>query len=587
MRWRLTDLWPTTAGRPEEKFEEELKKFEKELGVMGKWLAKLRPEMSKKEFKRIMEESEDLGERLGRWAAKPRLMEAVNQKDVRAKLWRRQVTDLMLKFNLVSIRISRWLKGLEVKNKKVLDDKNAKRLFGAVKDLEHNLNYVRKLAKYSLGEREEDIIDNKDVNGVEALGEVRDLIETDFEYEMLGKKIKTQAELMKFVYSAKKEERRAAYGALLDKYKDNVEKLFTVYQAVVKDWGYEARLRGYKSPISMRNFSNQIPDSAVETLLRVCAENKRVFQDFFRFKAKELRVKKLERFDVYAPITEQKPNFRNQKFKEAKEIVLESFGEFSSKFRQEAEKVFEEKHLDSHPRQNKRSGAFCTTISPKITPYVLLNFTGVSRDVRTLAHELGHAVHSLYARKHYPSSQQANLPLAETASTLGEMLVLDKLLKESRDKKKLLTEKMEDTYATILRQNYFIIFEIRAHQLISQGTTPEKLASLYWKTLEEQFGESVEIHPSFRYEWTYISHFFEAPFYCYAYSFGQLLALALYARYKEDKKFGNKIEKILSRGGSKNPETVLKEIGVRMDDGKVWQGSWNIIAQWQKELERV
>jgi oligoendopeptidase F len=339
----------------------------------------------------------------------------------------------------------------------------------------------------------------------------------------------------------------------------------------------------------MRNFGNQVSDKTVETLLRVCEEERKIYWRYFNYKAESLGVKKLRRFDLYAPMKETKK--REYSFEESKKMVIGAYKQFDKMFADLAEKLFIEQHIDSLPRINKTSGAFCATVGPAITPYVMLNHTNTLRDVSTLAHELGHAIHSLMASKHYPGAQKANLPLSETASTLGEMILFEKMLSEETDpqiKKQMLWEKMADSYATVLRQNYFIKFEIVAHELITKGATCKDLGDLYLKNLREQFGKSVIVGPEFRNEWMYISHIFESPFYCYAYNFGELLSLSLYAKYKkEGDKFIPKIKTILETGGSEDPTKILAKMGVNVESEGFWRGGFKIIEGWQKELERV
>ncbi|MBP6989247.1 oligoendopeptidase F, partial [Candidatus Shapirobacteria bacterium] len=336
------------------------------------------------------------------------------------------------------------------------------------------------------------------------------------------------------------------------------------------------------------NWGNDIPDEAIETLLEVCSKNVGIFQRYFKWKAKELGIKKLKRFDIYAPLKKKE---KKVSFEEAIELVLRALEEFSPRFASAAKKIIEEKHIDVKPNKNKRGGAFCATVAPEITPYVLLNFTGNSRDISTIAHELGHGIHSLLANKHYPSSQQANLPLAETASTLAELILFEKMMENESDKeikKTWLSEKMADAYATICRQNYFIKFEIIAHEAIEKGITAENLSKLYFQTLKEQFGKSVTIDPLFKYEWSYISHIFESPFYCYAYNFGELVSYALFARYKKDpKKWENMIIKILESGGSKSPEEILKEAKIDICAVEFWRDSFETIKEWQRELLKL
>ena len=563
--------------------------LEKDLEKMRKYVGELKPDISLKKFKEILEFSEEEEEKMARLGGLPGLMEVVNQIDPQAKLLKSKVENLALRWSEVGIIMSLWIRG---KREPILDDKNAKRIFGVITDLQYGLKRSRELAKYSLLEREENIIVNKDVNGMGVLEELREMISAEMEYEIEigGKKklIKTQSELLALVYDPRDGVRKAAYEALLLKQKENLPKFFAMYSAVVKDWNYEKKLRGYKSAITVRNLANDVPDEAVEELLGSCSINRGIFQEYFKWKAMELGKEKLERSDVYAPIAKKEKKYT---IEETKELVLESLSQFSDKFYKFGKEIILGKQIDWMPKLNKRSGAFCATISPKIKPYIMLNFTGTQRDVSTLAHEVGHGIHSMYADKHYPSAQNASLPLAETASTLVEMILFEKILAAEKDKeirRAMLSDKMADAYATICRQNYFILFEKETHKKVPQGLRAEDLSDLYFKNLKDQFGESVLVSPDFRYEWSYISHIFASPFYCYAYNFGELLSLGLYARYKNDPKvWRGRIEKILEAGGSKNPKEVLNSIGIDTRNSGFFQESFDIIAGWQKQLTKI
>ncbi len=568
MKWNLDDI--VKIENWERLFAEVKVNFE----IYKKMIAKPDPNMSAEKFKKIIDFGEELENKTSRLSGLPKLILAVDTKDQKARLMITKVQDLGLRMAEYTIKFSHWLKGPPVGG---LDDKNAKRLFESIPDLEYSLTYGRKAAKYTLKENEEKIIINKDVNLGSALGDLRDLIATEFRYNVLGKKVETQAELMTYVYSDKAKERKAAYEALLTTQKNNIDKFFVMYQGTVKDWGYETRLRGYKSPISVRNFGNEIDDEVIETLLEVTKKNKNIFHKYFGTKAKKLGEKKLNRMDLYAPV---EIGNKNMDYEEGVKIVLETFEEFSPRFAAAAKKIIEKQHIDVYPGPNKTSGAFCATLNNKIEPYVMLNWTGKTRDITTLAHELGHGVHSIYANKHYSSVQSAGLPLAETASTLGEMLIFEKF------KKEMLWDKIADMYATILRQNYFIMFEIEAHKAISKGITEKDLSQMYLDNLKDQFGESLILPDDFRYEWSYISHIFESPFYCYAYNFGELLTLALYKRYKEDKSEGRKvIEAILEAGGCEDPNLLLNKFGIDIKSPKFWQNSFDIVQELVKELE--
>lgn len=583
MNWNLDDICP------KEKFDDLLKEIGREAEKLEGWWKKLSPEMETEVFMKYIDFDQNLGQKVARALYLPELMEAVNQKEAEARLMKGKAQEMWLAVSQKSRRFDHWLKGLPVEGKEKLDDDQAKRLFKTVPDLEYVLNYNRTVAKHTLEQREEEIIDNKDIYGQSVIADLRGLIEAEMIYKMGKRKIKTQAELLKYTHSKNPKLRKEAYLALLNKQKENSDKLSVIYQSVVKNWGFETRIRGYKGPMAMRNFANHVSDKAVEILLRVCTEKREIYWRYFNYKAKHLGKKKLNRFDLYAPMPETKK--REYGFEESKKMVIEAYKQFDKIFAELAEKVFVEQHIDSLPITNKTSGAFCATVGPTITPYVMLNHTGAARDVSTMAHELGHAIHSLMANKHYPGSQRANLPLSETASTLGEMILFEEMLKRETDpaiKKQMLWEKMADSYATILRQNYFVKFEIEAHEIIARGATGKDLDNLYLKNLREQFGKSVTVGPIFGHEWMYISHIFESPFYCYAYNFGELLSLALFAQYKkEGKPYIPKIKTVLAAGGSEDPTKVLRKIGVNIESEKFWKGGFKIIEGWQNELEKI
>ncbi|MFA6518157.1 MAG: M3 family oligoendopeptidase [Candidatus Shapirobacteria bacterium] len=582
--WNLDGLYKA------EEFEKKLKETEEELKKFDEWWEKISPEMAEEEFKKLLVFLEEFSDKLAILGGRPGLAESVDQKDREAKLQRAKIEELGLRIADKTRKFDHWIKGLPLESRKTLDDKNAKRLFGVIADLKYGLEKGREAAKHTLSQKEERIIDYKDTFGIGPLNDLREMVVTEWDFDLkIGKKIKkikTQSDLMALVHSPKREIRKAAYKALWQKYGKNIDKLFLVYSNVVKDWGFEAKARNYKSPIGVRNFGNNIPDEAVETLMEVCREKKPIFERYFKTKAKILGLKKLSRWDVYAPTgveVDKKIDYTH-----AKEIVLENFNKFGPKFFEYAKEILDKKHVDVFPRPSKRSGAFCATISPRIAPYVMLNHTNKLRDVMTLAHELGHGVHSLFGQNHYPSAQHAGLPLAETASTLGEMMVFEEIYKNSdkKTKKALLVEKMADSYATILRQNYFVMFEKEAHEKIPGGIRVEELNKMYLDNLKDQFGGSVVVSDDFKYEWAYVSHIFETPFYCYAYNFGQLVSYYLYSRYKnEGKGFVKVIEKILEAGGSRDPDLVLKEVGIDMRDRNFWVNAFGVVESWQKELE--
>lgn len=475
---------------------------------------------------------------------------------------------------------------------KQIDEQNAARLMENTGDYLYWLEEMRHFKKYTLSEPEEKIINIKDVSGSRAINRLYDSITNRYTYKLTidgEEKELTRGELMVYVRQADPELRAQAYQELYRVYGSDAPILGQIYQSLVRDWSNEnIQLRGFASPISVRNLANDIPDEVVETLLDVCQRNSHVFQRYFRLKARWLGMERLRRYDVYAPVAKSDKTYS---FADAAQMVFGSFNEFDPEFAQLADRVFAQNHLDSEVRKGKRGGAFCSTVDPKITPWVLLNYQGRADDVATMAHELGHAIHAMLASDHSLFTFHSSLPLAETASTFGEMMLVDRLLRDETDenvRRDILFRQVDDAYATIQRQSFFALFEREAHRMVGENASIDDLAEAYLANLRTQFGDSVEISDEFRWEWISIPHIFGTPFYVYAYSFGQLLVFSLYQQFKQEgEAFKPRYRKILSTGGSKSPAEVLSEAGIDMRDPAFWQGGFDVIANLVAQLEAL
>jgi oligoendopeptidase F len=476
-----------------------------------------------------------------------------------------------------------------------LSDEQAARLLPAAAehaDQRHYLLGLRRFKPYTLDEKSEQIINIKDDNGIGAVLTLYAMLTNRFEFtvEVDGEVKKlTRDALMGYAFSPRTELRERAYQELYRVYEEESTILGQIYVNRVRDWHDEqVGVRNYASPLAVRNVDNDVPDRAVEVLLEVARDNVHLFQRYFRLKAGWLGLERLRRYDVYAPLASSDKEIP---YEQAARSVLETFEDFHPSFAAHAERVFAENHIDSEIRKGKRGGAFCSTVLPRYTPWVLVNYAGKVRDVATLAHELGHAVHSMLAENHSCLTQHASLPLAETASVFGEMLMTDRLLREESDpltRREILAAAVDDVYATVLRQAYFVLFELEAHAAILAGRSVEDLCDLYFEKLREQFGDSVDVSREFRYEWLSIPHIYQTPFYCYAYSFGQLLVLSLYRRFQEEgEAFKPGYLRLLSYGGSARPEEILSEVGIDMADRSFWQGGFDLVEERIDELETM
>ena len=582
-RWDLSEL---TKNPKDAAFQKQIQKLEKQARKFEKIKLKLDPKMSSKKFMSIIQQVEEMSEKMSKIGGYASLSYSSDTQSDEA-------TSLMTQMSKLGSEISNKILFFDLWWKTQVDKKNAKRLMKDAGELTEYLSHKRLFAKYALSEPEERIINTLDVTGISALVKLYDKITNAYEYKMkIGNKTQTMTreELTNYVRSTNPKIRETAYKTILTKYTENKGVIGEIYQNIVLNWRDEGiEIRGYKTPISMRNIGNDVDDKTIESLLSVCKKNSSVFQKFFVQKAKMLKMKKLRRYDLYAPAAANIKE-KNYTYKKSVKLVFESLGKFSETLEEFARKVFNENHIDSSVRQGKRDGAFCSTLSPKITPYVLVNFTGKSRDVFTLAHELGHAVHSQAAQDRSILVQDAPLPLAETASTFSELLLYDNLSdKISDDEKKIvLSEKIDDLYATILRQSFFTIFEVDAHKQIGKGTTVDEISKTYLQNLKEQFGNSVSLSEDFAIEWSCIPHFYHTPFYCYAYSFGNLLALSLFQRYKkEGKDFVPSYINILAAGGSKKPEKLLSEYGFDIRSTKFWQQGFDYVDEQVKALSSL
>ncbi len=582
-KWDLSEL----AKNPKSPaFQKQIRELEKQAKKFEKIKLELNSKMASKKFMDILKKVEKISEKMSKIGGYASLSYSSDTQSDEA-------TSLMSRMSKLNSEISNKILFFDLWWKTQVDEKNAKRLMKDAGELKEYLAYKRLFAKYALSEPEERIINTLDVTGISALVKLYDKITNAYEYKMkVGSKTKamTREELTNYVRSTNQKTRETAYKTILTKYTENKGVIGEIYQNIVRNWRDEGiEIRGYKSPISMRNIGNNVDDKTIESLLSVCQKNSSVFQKFFIQKAKMLKMKKLRRYDIYAPAAANIKE-KNYTYSKSVKLVFESLGKFSETLEGFARKVFNENHIDSSVRQGKRDGAFCSTLSPKITPYVLVNFTGKSRDVFTLAHELGHAVHSQAAQDRSILVQDAPLPLAETASTFSELLLYDNLSdKISDDEKKImLSEKIDDLYATILRQSFFTIFEVDAHRQIGKGTTVDEISKTYLQNLKEQFGNSVSLSDDFAIEWSCIPHFYHTPFYCYAYSFGNLLALSLFQRYKkEGNDFVPSYINILVAGGSKKPEKLLSEYGFDIRSPKFWKEGFDYVNEQVKALSAL
>ena len=580
-KWDLTQLFPGFDS-PElqaafDNVEEQVTSFE---GVRDK----LKPDMDKDTFLDVVRASEATSRIVNRVYSFAGLSFAEDTQNQKAQTLIARVQQFAAEMQNRTLFFSLWWKEL--------DDANADRLMADAGDYRYYLEEMRNFKPHTLTEAEEKIVNIKDVTGMGAMITLYDAITNRYVFKLeVDGEVKefTRSQLLPYIQGNDADLRAKAYQEQFRVFGDDGPILGQMYQARVRDWHNEnINLRKFKSAISVRNLVNDVPDDAVDALLEVAKKNSKVFHRYFKLKARYVGVDKLRRYDIYAPVAKSDKAFD---FNDAAEMVLESFSGFDPKIGELARRVFDQDRLDSELRKGKQGGAFCASINPEDTPYVLMNYTGRARDVATLAHELGHAIHAMLASHHSAFTFHSSLPLAETASTFGEMMLTEKLLATETDeavRRDILFKQMDDAFATILRQIYFALFEREAHELVMKNASVDDLCDAYLKNLQEQFGDSLELSDDFKWEWVSIPHIYHTPFYVYAYAFGQLLVFSLYQQFKaEGDSFKPKYLKILSAGGSEAPAKILEDAGVDIRSAKFWQGGFDVLSRMVDELEKL
>lgn len=577
-RWDLTHL----VKDPVRQLDAHLSSIEAQVTQIESARKTLGPALSGDEFASILNVSESVAQSASRLGAYAYLWFSENTKDGKARSFKAHVEERLTALQNRLLFFELWWQSV--------DEKNAARLLDESGDVRYHLETIRRYQPHTLSEPEEKIINVKNVTGRSAVNTLYDVVTNGLTFTMKvegKKKVMNREALMTYVRSPKAAVREAAYQELYRVFSGQRDVLGEMYKTLVNDWKSEnVALRHFRSPIAVRNLGNDVPESAVDALLSVCADNADLFQEYFKLKARICGIKSMNRYHLYAP---HRTDVKQYRYEDAVRMVLEAYQGFSPRLADLAQQVFNDRHVDAPTRAGKLGGAFCYSVVPGLTPYVLLNYTGDARDIATMAHELGHAVHGMLAGHHSVFTFHSTLPLAETASVFGERILSDALLRQESDKKirqGLLLSQLDDIYATVLRQAYFVRFERIAHQMIAEGATGDQLAHTYLSELRQQFGKAVKVPEEFQWEWLTIPHIYASPFYCYAYSFGNLLVLALYRTYQQEgPRFVPKYLDLLATGGSMSPEGILTSVNVDMNSKTFWESGFTTITDMIGQLE--
>jgi oligoendopeptidase F len=458
----------------------------------------------------------------------------------------------------------------------------------------HFVKATRTYSPYRLSEPEEIILEETANTGSRAWVRLFEEVTANqvFRFVRPGKEEAeelTQQELLALLRDPDRATRQAAADSLSAGLKEVERVLVFAYNNLLQDKFVEDRLRSMEYPEQSRHLSNELEKETVDLVVRKCHENYGLVSRFYDVKRQILGLPELTHIDRYAPLFSTEDPVP---WEQARKIVLDAFGGFNSTLRARAEEFFDKNWIDAEPRKGKQGGAFCSYNTPDTHPVVFQSYLNRMDDVMTLAHELGHGVHASLSRDQTYLNFHGTLPLAELASTFGEMLVFEGLVKEAnlRDRLALYADKIEGVFATVFRQAAMYSFEKRAHaaRRSSGELSTSDFGDIWQEEIQAMFGKSVVLGEQHRTWWSYVGHFYFAPFYVYAYSFGELLVLSLYQIAKvQGPSFGDRYVDLLRLGGSRSPEELMATVNVNLNDDAFWNGGFSAMESLVSEFEKI
>jgi oligoendopeptidase F len=440
----------------------------------------------------------------------------------------------------------------------------------------YHLETERRYKPYQLSEPEEKLLIEKSVTGRSAWQRFFNQIASAIEPEYDGEKMPLPQVLSIHRTSHDREARKKAADAVTKALADRKMEFTYIFNVAAADKASDDRLRSYPSWITSRNLANKASDATVEALIKAATANYDLVARHYRIKKALLGYDELFDYDRYAPLNlKESASFFS--WEDAKRITVDAYTGFSPEMGQIAAKFFDNQWIHAPIMAGKRGGAFASYGTKSTHPWVFMNYTGAANDVMTLAHELGHGLHMYLAgQKQTLFSMYTPLTTAEMASVFGEMIVFQDLMHKETDKEvqlSMLTDKIDDTFATVFRQISLNRFEDEFHtaRRAEGELSTERINEIWLKTQRDMFQGSVTMTDDYGWWWMYVSHFIDVPGYVYAYAFGELLVLALYNIYQQEgASFVPKYIELLASGDSDYPENLLAKVGVDLNNPDFW-----------------
>ena len=579
--WNLGDLYSSINSR---KILKDLNLIEKLSKSFSKKYEGKVIKLSAIKLLKAIEEIEKIDEIMDKILSYAHLLVSENIENEKNKIFFQQMQEKITKFSSMLIFFTLELN--QISDKKI-------KIFFKEKKLIKYKNWIinrRSFKPYQLDKKLEKLLQDKSLTSSSAWIRLFDDTIAALRFPFKNKLL-SSAEILNFLSDNKSSTRKAAAKSVGKTLGKNINLFATITNTLAKDKSINDEWRKLPNPVSARNLSNVVEDKVVDALSNTVSDSyKKLSHRYYAIKAKWFGLKKLKYWDRNAPLPFQSK--KQYTWDSAREIVTKAYTDFNPSIGKIVEIFFEKSWIHAPVMTGKSPGAFSASTVPSVHPYILLNFQGKSRDVATLAHELGHGVHQyLSANKQGHFNSSTPLTLAETASVFGEMLTFKSLLKNEKnlkEKKALLANKVEDMLNTVVRQIAFYQFEKKVHlQRKKSELSTEEICSIWIQVQKESLGPSIEFEEEYKYYWSYIPHFIHSPFYVYAYAFGDCLVNSLYGVYEEGlSNFDKKYITLLESGGSKDYKNLLKPFHLNPSNADFWKKGIKVIENFIDDLEK-
>jgi oligoendopeptidase F len=575
--WKLADLY---SGKDDSKLQEDIKSSEKKATELrDKYDGKI-GKLSAGELSSLVTTLEELEGMQGRISTFAYLNFATQTQNPEAGAFLQQIKE----FNS---RISRETVFFELEWNQLPEEKAESLL--AAEELDHYRHYLTSLRRYAphqLSRPEETLLLEKAPVGRSSWNNLFDKIMGQLKF---GKEQRSEEQVLTDLYAADRQTRAQAARDLTDGLNSQLHILTHIFNTILADKMIDDRLRKHDSWLSSMNLYNELADSTVEVLVEEVTNRYDIVQRYYKLKSSLLELPELVDYDRYAPLPHLPEG--SIPWPECRKMVIDSFNEFSPAMAEIGAKFFDQNWIHAPLVEGKRGGAFAHPCVPEVHPYIMVNYSGTLRDVSTVAHELGHGIHQYLAAKGGYYNSSTTLVLAETASVFAELLLFRAqlaTLKDAQQRRAFTCQKLESIFATVFRQIAMNRFENLVHNARrDQGElSAENLATHWLASQRLMFADSVTLTDDYGVWWSYIPHFLSTPGYVYSYAFGELLVLALYNLYQQDReKFVPIYLELLKSGGSADPYELLKPFDIDLDSPSFWQGGLKIIDDMLREVE--